>query len=45
MENLIETLEKLKNIPGPKILHCLTTKGKGYNLAEKNQTKWQHLVF
>ena len=37
---LINTLNDLKNIPGPKILHCLTTKGKGYELAEKNQTKW-----
>ena len=37
---LEKTLNDLKNIPGPKILHCLTTKGKGYNLAEKNQTKW-----
>ena len=40
MENLIDTLEKLKNIPGPKILHCITTKGKGYEIAENNQTKW-----
>ena len=37
---LESTLKDLKDIPGPKILHCLTTKGKGYNLAEKNQTKW-----
>ncbi len=40
LEQLESTLRDLKNIPGPKILHCLTTKGKGYNLAEKNQTKW-----
>jgi len=38
--NLVETLEKLKKIPGPKILHCITTKGKGYKIAENNQTKW-----
>ncbi len=37
---LEKTLRDLKNIPGPKILHCLTTKGKGYELAEKDQTKW-----
>ena len=37
---LEKTLRDLKEIPGPKILHCLTTKGKGYHLAEKNQTKW-----
>ncbi|MCK5704859.1 MAG: 1-deoxy-D-xylulose-5-phosphate synthase, partial [Cyclobacteriaceae bacterium] len=33
-------MDDLKNIPGPKILHCITTKGKGYALAEKDQTKW-----
>ena len=37
---LEKTLRDLKEIPGPKILHCLTTKGKGYELAEKEQTKW-----
>ena len=40
VELLEKTLRDLKDIPGPKILHCLTTKGKGYGLAEKNQTKW-----
>ncbi|MBF25112.1 MAG: 1-deoxy-D-xylulose-5-phosphate synthase [Flavobacteriales bacterium] len=40
IELLETTLRDLKNIPGPKILHCLTTKGKGYDLAEKDQTKW-----
>lgn len=37
---LVDTLNDLKNIPGPKILHILTTKGKGYDLAEKDQTLW-----
>ncbi len=37
---LVDTLEDLKKIPGPKILHILTVKGKGYELAEKDQTKW-----
>ncbi len=37
---LVDTLEDLKKIPGPKILHIITTKGKGYSLAEKDQTKW-----
>ena len=40
VEKLVETLNKLKKIKGPKILHCLTVKGKGYELAEKDQTKW-----
>lgn len=37
---LVDTLQDLKNIPGPKLLHIITTKGKGYALAEKDQTKW-----
>jgi 1-deoxy-D-xylulose-5-phosphate synthase len=37
---LVDTLQDLKNIPGPKLLHVLTTKGKGYALAEKEQTLW-----
>ncbi|MCX6294423.1 MAG: 1-deoxy-D-xylulose-5-phosphate synthase [Sphingobacteriales bacterium] len=36
---LIDTLNDLKDIPGPKILHIKTVKGKGYALAEKDQTK------
>jgi 1-deoxy-D-xylulose-5-phosphate synthase len=37
---LVDTLTDLKDIPGPKILHIVTVKGKGYALAEKDQTKW-----
>ena len=37
---LTETLRDLRKIPGPKLLHIITTKGKGYSLAEKDQTKW-----
>src|SRR5213083_2266099 len=37
---LVDTLQDLKNIPGPKLLHIVTVKGKGYDLAEKDQTKW-----
>ncbi len=37
---LVDTLNDLKNIPGPKLLHIVTVKGKGYSLAEKDQTKW-----
>lgn len=35
-----EILEHLKDIPGPKLLHIKTVKGKGYDLAEKDQTLW-----
>src|SRR2546423_12995271 len=37
---LVDTLKDLKEIPGPKLLHIITVKGKGYDLAEKDQTKW-----
>ena len=40
VDNLATILRDLKDIPGPKILHCITTKGKGYSLAEKDQTLW-----
>ena len=33
-------LERLKAIPGPKLLHVITTKGKGYAPAEEEQTIW-----
>jgi 1-deoxy-D-xylulose-5-phosphate synthase len=37
---LVDTLKDLREIPGPKLLHIITVKGKGYALAEKDQTKW-----
>ena len=40
MTNLVDTLNSLKDIQGPKILHIKTVKGKGYIQAEKDQTKW-----
>jgi 1-deoxy-D-xylulose-5-phosphate synthase len=40
ISKLVETLKDLREIPGPKLLHIITTKGKGYALAEKDQTKW-----
>ena len=40
IEQVVETLLKLKEIGGPLILHTLTKKGKGYAPAEENQTVW-----
>ncbi len=40
ISNLIDTLKDLKDISGPKLLHVKTVKGKGYDRAEKEQTKW-----
>jgi 1-deoxy-D-xylulose-5-phosphate synthase len=39
--SLTKVLEDLKDIPGPKILHCITRKGAGYKFSEEgNPTKW-----
>lgn len=41
VDHLVSVLKDLKNIKGPKILHCVTVKGKGYGPAEKgNATTW-----
>lgn len=37
---LTQVLQDLKDIPGPKLLHVLTKKGKGYKPAEEDQTIW-----
>ena len=37
---LVDVLSDLRDINGPKLLHIKTVKGKGYDLAEKDQTKW-----
>jgi 1-deoxy-D-xylulose-5-phosphate synthase len=37
---LVKILDDLKDIKGPKILHVLTLKGKGFEKAEKDQIKW-----
>ncbi len=41
VDYMVKVLKDLKDIPGPKILHCVTMKGKGYEPAEKGSpTKW-----
>ncbi|HQF53596.1 MAG TPA: 1-deoxy-D-xylulose-5-phosphate synthase [Fibrobacteria bacterium] len=41
---LIDLFEKLKDIPGPKLVHVVTVKGKGFEPAEKDDTgKWHGL--
>lgn len=37
---LTQVLNDLKDIPGPKLLHVITKKGKGFKQAELNQTKY-----
>ncbi len=36
--HLAEVLRDMKDIPGPKLLHVITQKGKGFAKAEENQT-------
>lgn len=37
---VVETLQKLKSMNGPLLLHAMTKKGKGYAPAEEDQTTW-----
>ncbi|MCK4880505.1 MAG: 1-deoxy-D-xylulose-5-phosphate synthase [Bacteroidales bacterium] len=38
--HLTEVLKDMKDIPGPKLLHVITQKGKGFARAEENQTEF-----
>ncbi len=40
VEHLVKVLSHLKNIPGPKLLHVITKKGKGLEKAEQDPTKY-----
>ncbi|MBQ3834201.1 MAG: 1-deoxy-D-xylulose-5-phosphate synthase, partial [Elusimicrobia bacterium] len=40
ISQLVDILEKVKNIKGPVLLHVATKKGKGYKFAEDNPTKF-----
>ncbi len=40
IDSVVNTLRKLRNIRGPRILHCYTVKGKGYAPAEADPVIW-----
>lgn len=40
VDHLRKVLSDLKDIPGPKVLHVITKKGKGFRFAEEDQTAW-----
>ena len=40
LDLIISELEHLKNVPGPKVFHLITTKGKGLRQAEENQVTY-----
>ncbi len=44
LNELIQILDRVKNFPGPCIIHVLTEKGRGLSLAEKNPSKWHASV-
>ena len=38
--NLVRIFKEIKDYEGPKVLHIITKKGKGYEPAENDQTTW-----
>ncbi|WP_116496266.1 1-deoxy-D-xylulose-5-phosphate synthase [Balneicella halophila] len=40
VKRLINVIDDIKDLPGPRLLHVVTQKGKGYEYAEKEQTIW-----
>ncbi len=40
VDGLVRIFEEIKNFKGPKVLHLITQKGKGYEPAEKSVTEW-----
>ena len=40
VDTLVKVLNDIKDFKGPKVLHCITKKGKGYEPAEKSVTEW-----
>ncbi|MCH5335190.1 MAG: 1-deoxy-D-xylulose-5-phosphate synthase [Alistipes sp.] len=40
LNELVDVLSALRNIGGPKLLHVMTVKGKGYTPAEEDRTVW-----
>lgn len=40
VKGLVKVLDDLRDIPGPKLLHVVTVKGKGFGPAERDPLKW-----
>ncbi|HEX7238769.1 MAG TPA: 1-deoxy-D-xylulose-5-phosphate synthase, partial [Longimicrobiaceae bacterium] len=40
LEQLLETFGQVREMKGPRLVHVLTTKGKGFAPAEADQVKW-----
>jgi 1-deoxy-D-xylulose-5-phosphate synthase len=44
VEKLCDTLKFVRGLTGPRVVHVLTEKGKGFALAEANKEKWHGLA-
>lgn len=44
VQKLCETLKFVRGLSGPRVVHVLTEKGKGFALAEANKEKWHGLA-
>jgi 1-deoxy-D-xylulose-5-phosphate synthase len=44
LHKLTETLQFVRGMTGPRVIHVLTQKGKGFALAESNKEKWHGLA-
>jgi len=44
LPKLVETLHFVAGISGPRLVHVMTQKGKGFAFAESNQEKWHGLA-
>ncbi len=44
LPKLCETLQFVRGMQGPRVIHVMTQKGKGFSYAEANQEKWHGLA-
>jgi 1-deoxy-D-xylulose-5-phosphate synthase len=44
IQNLCDTLRFVRGMEGPRVVHVMTQKGKGFSFAESNQEKWHGLA-
>jgi 1-deoxy-D-xylulose-5-phosphate synthase len=44
LDKLCETLAMVRSMSGPRVVHVLTEKGKGFGFAESNREKWHGLA-
>lgn len=44
LKKLTETLRFVRDLKGPRVIHVLTEKGKGFTYAEENREKWHGLA-